>query len=166
MATLYELTEQYQMLLDMASDEFTDPTALRDTMEGLSGEIEDKAENYAKVMEELNGRADTIDREVDRLKNRATVLRTNAAALKRNLEAAMIATGKTKFKTDLFSFGIQKNPKSLDTVDEANVPAEFWKPQEPKLDRTALLNFVKAEEKAGRKCAFATTKQTESLRIR
>ena len=36
---LYELTEQYQILQDMAYDPEVDEQTLRDTMEGLWGEI-------------------------------------------------------------------------------------------------------------------------------
>ena len=45
--TLYELTEQFQALQDMAYDPEVDEQTLKDTMEGLWGEIEDKADGYA-----------------------------------------------------------------------------------------------------------------------
>ena len=44
MATLYELTDEYRMLLEMAEDPDIDLVTLNDTLEGLTGEIEDKAE--------------------------------------------------------------------------------------------------------------------------
>ena len=73
----------------------------------------------------------------------------------------MIATGKRKFKTPLFGFGIQKNPPSLNVLDESKIPEEFWIEQQPKLDKKAALAYVKENE-----VDWAELSQTESLRIR
>lgn len=76
----------------------------------------------------------------------------------------MIATGKVKFKTDLFSFNIQKNPPSVE-LDEEHlelIPIEYLIPQDPKPDKKRML----AELKEGKELGFARLKQTESLRIR
>ena len=74
----------------------------------------------------------------------------------------MIATGKTKFKTSLFSFGIQKNPPSVVIDDDQAVPFDYLVVQDPKPDKKRML----AELKAGKELPFARLKQTESLRIR
>ena len=73
----------------------------------------------------------------------------------------MIDTGKRKFKTDLFSFGIQKNPPTVVVDQKDKIPEEYWKAQEPKLDKTALKKWLKdnAEE-------YAHLEQSEGLRIR
>ncbi len=51
--TLHTLTEQYNHLLDCLYDEDYDEETLLDTLEGLEGEIEEKADGYAKVMQRL-----------------------------------------------------------------------------------------------------------------
>lgn len=68
MATLYELTDEYRQLMEMMEDESIDQEVLRDTLEGLDGELEIKAENYAKVIAELGGKVNVLDREIERLK--------------------------------------------------------------------------------------------------
>ena len=55
--TLYELTSDYLTLLEMAEDPDIDIQAFDDTLEGLEGEIEAKADGYAKVITTLNGDA-------------------------------------------------------------------------------------------------------------
>lgn len=55
MASLYELTEDYKELLAMAEDEELDSELLADTLEGIEGSIEEKAEACAKIMQELAG---------------------------------------------------------------------------------------------------------------
>ena len=161
MATLYELTEEYRQLLDMMEDDSVDPEVLRDTLEGVDGELEIKAENCAKVMTELGGKIDLIDREMERLKQKKDVLNNNIKWIKQQIEKSMIDTGKRKFKTDLFSFGIQKNPPAVVIDQEDQIPEEYWIAQEPKLDRTAIKQWLKENE-----ADWAHLTQTESLRIR
>jgi len=74
----------------------------------------------------------------------------------------MIELGKTKFKTPLFSFNVQKNAPSLEITDESFVPIIFYKEVAPTLDRKALLNAIKG----GQIFKGVGMKQTESLRIR
>ena len=74
----------------------------------------------------------------------------------------MIATGKTKFKTSLFSFGIQKNPPSVAILKEDSVPIDYLVVPDPQPDKKRIL----AELKAGATFDWAELKQTEVLRIR
>lgn len=161
MATLYELTDEYRQLMEMMEDESIDQEVLRDTLEGLDGELEIKAENYAKVIAELGGKVDVLDREIERLKGKKEVIGNNIKRIKQQLEKSMIDTGKRKFKTDLFSFGIQKNPPTVVVDQKDKIPEEYWIVQEPKLDKTALKKWLKdnAEE-------YAHLEQSEGLRIR
>ena len=156
MATLYKLTEEYLELLDLLEEDSVDQEVVNDTLEGVGGEIEVKADNCAKLIQELNGSANTLDAEIDRLKKRR-----DAQNLKKYIESAMIATGKKKFKTDLFGFNIQKNPPSAVIDREEDIPEEYWIAQKPKLDKTALKKWLKDN-----KADFAHLEQGESLRIR
>lgn len=141
---LYELTGQYIELLEMMQDGETDPQIIKDTLESLDFEIEEKADNYAKIIKNLEGDINTIDAEIKRLLSKKQALAGNIDALKRNLEQSMIATKKTKFKTVLFSFGIQKNPPSL--VVSGEVPKEYLIPQPPKNDTKAIKEYLKENE--------------------
>lgn len=164
MSTIYELTDDFLRLLEMAEDPETDPQAFADTLEGLEYEIEVKAENYAKVIKQLDSDAAGLDAEIKRLQAKKSAIANSQERMKKTLEGAMIATGKVKFKTDLFSFGIQKNPPSVE-LDEEHlelIPIEYLIPQDPKPDKKRML----AELKEGKELGFARLKQTESLRIR
>ena len=158
---LYEITGEILELLMMAEDSELDQKMIRDTMEGLDFEFEEKAEAYAKVVKTLEMDIAGLDEEIQRMTKRKATIKNNIDRLKRSLEGAMIATGKRKFKTPLFGFGIQKNPPSLNVLDESKVPAEFWIEQQPKLDKKAALAYVKEN-----KVDWAELSQTESLRIR
>ena len=158
---LYEITGEILELLTMAEDLELDQKIIQDTMEGLDFEFEEKAEAYAKVVKTLEMDIAGLDEEIQRMTKRKATIKNNIDRLKRSLEGAMIATGKRKFKTPLFGFCIQKNPPSLNILDETKIPAEFWIEQQPKLDKKAALAYVKEN-----KVDWAELSQTEPLRIR
>ena len=161
MATLYELTGQYLELLEIAEEE-GDATVVIDTLEAIEGEIEDKADGYAKVLKELTGKINMLDDEIERLQGMKKVIKNNMDRIKNSLEKSMVVTGKKKFKTALFSFGIQKNPAAVSVLKESAVPEQFWKPQDPVLDKKGLLAYLKENGDT----EYAVITQSESLRIR
>lgn len=160
MATLYELTGQYLELLDMAAD--ADPQTFADTLEGIEGEIEDKADGYAKVIQSLNGDVMAIQAEIIRLSGRKATLEANISRMKEHLQKAMELTGRRQIKTLEFSMWIQKNPPVVQVIDEKQVPKQFWKQPAPVLDKTELKKYLKEN---GRQ-EYAELVQNTSLRIK
>lgn len=138
---LYDLSEQYAVLQEMAYDPEVDEQTLRDTMEALWGEIEEKADGYAKIILGMKTDAGILKAEEDRLYGRRKRLEERSAWLKENLMANMQAIGKEKFKTALFSFSIQKNggkePLVIDGSIE-DIPGKFLIPQEPAVNNEAI----------------------------
>ena len=100
--------------------------------------------------------------ESKRLENGYKTIERNIARMKQALQDSMIATGKTKFKTDLFSFTVRKNPASVVIDRETSIPPEFLIPQDPKIDKKA----IKAAIDRGDDITFAHLEQGESLIIR
>ena len=161
MATLYEITGDFLKLLDMAEE--LDGDVFRDTLEGIEGELEIKADGYAKVITELENRAEGLDKESKRLAERKKGIENNIKRIKDSLQGAMIATGKTKFKTELFNFGIQKNKPRL-VLDKGleDIPMDYYIFQDPIADKEKITQ----ELKEGKELDFAHLEQGESLRIR
>lgn len=168
MFTLYELTTDYLNLLQLAEDPDTDPKVLSDTMEGIEGAIEEKADAYAVILKQIEGNIDMMEAEITRLKNKVVVLLNHKSRLLSHLEGAMRATGKTKFKTDKFSFAIQKNGGKLPV--ELKVPDADYLPDEyVRMTRDVNMTAIReALERGDEKVKeFATYKERgESLRIR
>lgn len=164
MSTLYELSADYQALLEMAEDPETDAETLTDTLEALGGEIEDKAESYAKVIRQLEAEMAGIKAEEERLADRRKAMDGNITRMKEMLQQAMTDTGKTKFKTALFSFGIRKSPASV-VLDApvSLIPQAYLIPQEPKVDKKALSAAIKSGEDLS---GIAHLQQSEYLSIR
>ena len=160
--TLYNLTNDYMNLLELAEDPDIDEQAFMDTLEGIDGALEDKAEGYAKVIRTLEGDAAACDAESKRLRNKKQTIENNIKRMKAALQYAMEVTGKTKFKTPLFSFNIQKNGYSVSILDESKIPDKYLIPQEPQVDKRAIV----ADLKGGEQYSWAELVQTKSLRIR
>ena len=161
-ATLYDLTGEWLELYDMADDPDMDAEMWFDTIEGLEGEIEDKADGYAKVIAQLNADAAAIKAEEERLNSRRKAIENHVVGMKERLQQMMEITGKTKFKTTLFSFGIQNNPPAVVIDDEKKIPKKYWIEQDPKLDKAAIKEMLKS----GITCEFAYLAQSQGLRIR
>ena len=141
MPTMYELTADYKTVLEMMYDTDIDPQAITDTLESITAEIEVKAENTAIIINELTAEAAKIKSEEQRLNARRKVYENRVTNLKQGLFDAMKLTGKTKFKTDLFSFNIAKNggkiPVIVD-VDCSELPDDLVTiTEKPNLDAIA-----------------------------
>lgn len=159
---IYEITGQFLKLQQMLENGEIDQETFNDTLESLDFDLKEKADNYAKIMKNIKKDVDGLKDEEVRLKSKRTALENKIQSLKTNLENSMIAVDEKKFKTDLFSFGIQKSPASLDIVYIDKIPKKYFSEQAPKLDRILLL----ADVKKGLEIEGVGIKQSESLRIR
>ncbi len=154
---LYELTEMYLNLKDMDIEEGD----LNSALENIDDEIETKADNIAKVLRDFDGDIETLKSEEERLAKKRKAIENRQKQLKEYLQNAMLVLDKRKFKTDLFSFNIQKNAPSLKILDESKIPEDYYK-IEKKLNK----NDLKEAVKNGLFEDAAELVQTESLRIR
>lgn len=169
MATLYELTEQLQLLVSLAEDPDSidmNPDIFADTFEGLEMEFEDKADGYARVITEVKARSASLDAEIKRLQARKKACDNSADRMTEALKNAMISTGKTKFKTPLFSFSIAKNPPKVVIDDPDRIPEGFLIPQPPKVDTASIKESLKSIDAGPMWEGICHLEQGESLRIR
>ena len=165
MSSLYDIASAYLQISEMMEDPELDPQVLADTMEAIDGELEVKAENYGKVLRNLEGDIVALKAEEERLKARRQTLENNAKRLKMALQGAMEVTGKTKFKTELFSFSIRKNAPAvvIDADELIKVPLKYLVAQEPKIDKAKIKEDLKAGVNLD---GVAHLEQGQSLNIR
>lgn len=151
MSTIYELTADYLKLMELGdSDDPEDQQAFLDTLEGLTGEIEMKADSYAAVITSFKNQAAAIDAEIKRLKQRKAAVDNSIDRMKDRIKEAMEAMGKAEIKTDLHTFKIQKNGGKQPMEITGDVPDEFQRiVYEPDNDK------IRAELEAGKTLPFA-----------
>ncbi|MGM0124887.1 hypothetical protein IGI37_002281 [Enterococcus sp. AZ194] len=160
MAVLYKLVADYNHVIEMA-DQLDDGT-LKDTLDSIEEVFDDKVENIAKSIKEIEGQADMIKAEKERLAKREQTMRSNVKNMKRYMQDQMEAVGKKKVQGELLTIAIQRNAPSIRIDSEEYIPEEFYIPQPSKLDKTEL----KQELKAGLEIPGVALVQTESVRIR
>lgn len=166
--TLYELKGAWLSVMDMVEDD-TDIQAIQDTIDSIDAAIDEKAENYGKVIKNIMGDIAIIKKEEKRFSEKRKALENKAKALQDRLFEAMNATHKEKIKTPLFTFTIQNNPEFAAIEDEAAFRAwaqkeapQYLNVEEPKINRTLL----KDDLKAGKKIKGVKLDRTRGLRIR
>ncbi len=155
--TLYELKEMYLNLMDLDLE----GEELGKALESIDDEIEVKAENYAGVIKNLEAEIDAYKKEIERMSKIKKSLESRADYLKKNLEDAMIELDKKKFKTNLFSFNIQRNAPGIKILDEDKIPEEFVE-----YEKRIKKNDLKKAIKEGLETDAAILVESESLRIR
>lgn len=160
MAVLYKLAADYNHVIDLADQ--LDEGTLKDTLDSIEEVFDDKVENIAKAIKEIEGQADMIKAEKDRLAKREQTMRNNAKSMKRYVQEQMDAVGKKKVQGELLTIAIQRNAPSIRIESEENIPEAFYIPQPSKLDKTQL----KQELKQGLAIPGVELIQTESVRIR
>jgi hypothetical protein len=166
MTTLYNLTTSYQILMEQLYDSEVSEEILIDTLDCLEGSIEDKAENYGKIIRQIESDISHIRDEEVRLAKRRKSLESRREFLKDSLFTAMKAVGLKQIKTPLFTVNIQKNggkaPLVITAKTTEELPTEFVIAKvEPNKE------YIREYLEAGNELPFAYIgEQGESLRIR
>ena len=143
--SLFDLTGDWLKLYDMADDPELDADAFFDTMEGIEGAIEDKADKYAFICTRLAGEAELCKKQAAAFKAKVEAKENAVKRLKEGLLKSMQLTGKTKFKTPFYSFYTQATDSVvLDTEDIFKVPEEYLKYKDPEVNKTALKEALKS----------------------
>ena len=158
---LYELTAVYQRLQDQieSGEDYEGILAV------IGDEIEAKADGYARVIRNMEAEAKALKDEEKRLAEKRKLREAAIERLKQNLFESMKATGKEKFKTDLFTFSIQKNGGALPVivdVDTEYLPDDLVQITE-KPDLKAIATYI---EQTGDLTYAHFGERGESLRIK
>jgi hypothetical protein len=164
MPALYEISQAYSKWLDKLYDQETTDEAVLEILEGIEGDMQEKAENIAALCTELEATAAAIKLAEERQKERRQAMENKAARLRRYLMDAMIQTGNTKFETPRFRISIRNNQESVDILDEAAIPADYKReiPVRHEPDKT----LIKQALKDGFAVPGCALKRTQSLSIK
>ena len=161
MSNLYELGQEWERVYEMLLDPEIPEEAVFDTIESIEGVMDIKADSYAKIIKNIDGDIAAIDAEIKRLQERKKAATNGQKRMKEALEHMMRSTGRLKFKTTLFSFGIQKNGGKQPLILTDVVPADWLKPGDPDTEK------IRKHLEAGNELSFAVIgERGESLRIR
>ena len=160
---LYELTEMYQNIWDLVSDDETDLDTLEVALSQVEDNLEVKAESMAKLVRGIDGDVAALKEEETRLAKRRKALENKQTNIKLFLENQLKQMGLDKVETPLFKVSIQNNPPSVNILDEDLIPEQYKKT----VTTTSLVkNDILKALKEGQVIEGAELKQGKSLRIR
>lgn len=146
MPKLYELTDAYAGLVARLDDCETDEEALYilEQINAVTGDIEAKAENYARLRlnlkaqaDELSAQAGIFKAESERLTSKAKAKENCIKRLNEYLLFAMEVAGLKQIPTSIGKFYTQSTV-SVEVTDAWEVPERFTAAQPPKVDRNAI----------------------------
>lgn len=163
MDTLYKLTSEYEALLTLGdSEDPDDRQCFLDTLEGLTGEIELKADSYAVVISEFDAQIEKIDKEIARLSAIRSACDNSVQTMKRRLMQAMKDMDMPEIKTDFHTFKIQKNGGKRKVEVTGDVPDSYTKIiYQPDMER------IRSDLEDGKELEFAElAPRGEHLRIK
>jgi len=144
---LWELSERYKSLQLLAESDELPPEVIRDSLEGLEGDWEDKAEAVAAYIMNIEAAADAKAEAAKAMQARAKMLQTRADSLKQYLLLQFQLLGKTRVERPMFTLILKNNPQSIVVDDETQVPAQFVvqkPPPPPTVDKKAVGAAIKA----------------------
>ena len=120
-----------------------DAETLAGTLEGISDLNEMLAELIRSALED-EALASGLSTRLADMKARLERLETRAER-KRHLALRVMGEADIqKLMQPDFTASLKQGAPTLDVIDEAKVPAAYWKPQPSKLDRQGLLSALKA----------------------
>lgn len=97
--TLYEISREYSDFVIAVENGEIPEEAINDTFEMLTGELDEKIDNTACVIKNLNAEAAAIKGEIDALAARKKSKENLVAYLKNKIAQAMQSSGKIKLET-------------------------------------------------------------------
>lgn len=145
MPRLYELSDEYQALIQTLDNEDSNESELKDRITEIKGKFNDKAENIGKLILSINADAEATKKEVERLSKRKSSLENKAGWLKSYLQQEMTVAELEKIEGDILTISLRKNPPSVKILNEKAIPQEYMRviPESFKADKDDILLHFK-----------------------
>jgi len=145
--TLYSLATAFAQDAAALAELDLDDATLSDTLAGLGGDLETKAQNTAMLARNLEALAEQIKAAEQEMIKRRKALENRAARIRAYILDSMQAGNIQKISCPYFVLSRRKNPDHV-VIDRADaVPADYWRIPEPppiEIDKAAIKTAIKA----------------------
>lgn len=163
MTALYLLVGEYKQAAEQLANLDLPPEVVRDTLEGLGGGVEHKAQNVAMMVRSLEADAAAVKQWAKDAADRAKAIEARADSMRDYLANNLAACGIEKIEGPGVRITWRKS--SAVVVDEPGlIPAEFMRthePPPPDPDKKAIGDAIKA----GQEVSGAHIEQRRNLQI-
>lgn len=122
-----------------------DAEARADAVEGQTSLLEAIEQGMNRIVE-IEALETGIASILNNLKARKERLEQQKETLRTALAVALEVGEVKKLETALGTISLRTVPPKVEIITESEIPGKFWKPQDPKLDKKAVLDALKAKE--------------------
>lgn len=146
MTALYILAQQYRADAEKLADLDLDPQTVADTLEGLGGELEVKAQNVAMFVRNLEATAAAIKEFERQQSTRRKAIEYRAEQMRDYLQRCMEATGIQRIEGPGIVLSFRKST-AVEIDEPALIPDGFMRkpePPPPEPDKAAIAAALKA----------------------
>lgn len=95
---------------------------------------------------EVNAHQEALEARITDLRKRRDRFEGQAERIKAAIHLAMSQAEQRKMELPQATLSLRAVPPKAEIVDESLIPSKYWKPQDPKLDKKAVLDALKAKE--------------------
>ncbi len=129
-----------------------DAELLRDTIEGETDLFEAIRKALARL-DELEAHDQHLRKMSEEIRQRRERFRNQTEGLRLSIQEAMDIVDQPKIEFPEATLSLRNVPPSVVVMDETEIPTQFWKRQDPVLDKRKLLDYLKRNDG---KCPGAT----------
>ena len=168
MASIYELTQEFETLWQLMEDGLLDDDALAGAFDVATEDLAAKLEGYCKFIKNLESDIAGLKEEEKRLATRRKTMENTVERSKLAMQKAMMMAGEKKIPAGSFTCSIQDNPPKV-VLDEQyleNIPEKFLVPQEPQINKKLMLEMLKENFETPELQGIAHLERSSSIRIR
>jgi hypothetical protein len=161
--TLYKLADEYLIAAEKLQEMDMPPEVVEDTLESISGDIQEKATNIAMLVMNWESTVEAMEKAEKEIASRRKAVENRINHIKEYLLFNMQRTGIKKIDCPYFSLSVRNNPPKVEIFGQ--LPDEFMRhpePPPPIPDKKAIAEFLKA----GNTVDWAKLVQTERLEIK
>ena len=125
MSSLFQITNEMQILYDMLTDPEADIQAVRDTLDGMMGELEQKSAGYVAVINQMDMEQKKAEEMYKFFKEKADARKNGIRRLKDAIKWAMINLNLTEIEAGQYVIKLVNNGGKLPLQIIGDVPDNF-----------------------------------------
>lgn len=125
MKQLYKISDDYKSLMELVENGEVTPDMIADTLEGVQGMFEEKAQNVVVIANQYERNLGMVQAEIDRLNHMKESIQRQRDSLKEYLRVNMERTGITKIECPLFKITLRKATTTCTVTNESSLPDDY-----------------------------------------
>lgn len=163
--SLYILTGEYVAAAERMAELDLPEEVVRDTLEGLAGDLETKSTNVAMIIRNFEATVEAMDVAQAQMTVRKNVYKNKIERMKDYLHSNMVRAGISNIECPQFALSIRKNPPRVEITQPELIPDEYMRMPPvpmPEPDKAA----IKKALQAGTEVPGCGLKTSTSLQIK